>query len=248
MNFSENLLLYTLLIAVAIGVGGLLPLIQKRHVHRLPMILSLSAGLMLGSVFFHLIPEAAEYVSATSVGLYVLLGLLFFFIVERIVTVHVCEIFECEVHRIGISAMIGISLHTLLNGAALGSSLLSAHTASLSLSVFLAIASHKAPEAFSLTSVLQHTGLKRFKIVLIQVSLILMIPLGALLAYLFLQVEAERWIGRALALSAGTFLHIALSDLLPEAHRHSESKVKTTLVFLAGLAISWGMTRWLHPH
>jgi zinc and cadmium transporter len=156
--------------------------------------------------------------------------------VERFITVHICEGIDCEVHKLGVSAFIGIALHSLIDGIALGSGLL---VPGLGFVVFMAIVGHKAPEVFSLTTVLLHGEMGKSKIALVNGIIWLMVPLGALLAYAFLRDQDPGWIGKALGFSAGTFLHISLSDLLPETHKHGASKVLTSLLLLAGLLLMW---------
>ncbi len=234
-SFFADLGIYTFFIAAAIFIGGILPIFRKWDRSRLPTVISFAAGLMLGSAFFHLFPEAYEGISKEA-GIYVLLGFLFLYIIEKFITVHICEIFDCQVHHLGITAFIGIAIHTLFNGIALGSGLF---VPGLGFVVFLAVAAHKAPEVFCLTTVLLNSQAPKSKIALVNLLIILMIPVGALVAYLLLRPENTVWIDRALAFSAGIFLHISLSDLLPEAHKHSQSKIKTTLAFVVGLVIMW---------
>lgn len=225
--------------AIAVFLGGILPLIRNWDRRHLPTILSLAAGLMLGSAFFHLIPDAFSE-TGKSISIYILAGFLFLFLIEKFITVHICEIFDCEVHHLGISAFIGIAIHTLTDGIALGSGLM---VPGLGVVVFLAIVSHKAPELFSLTSVLIHSGTSRWKIFWVNLIILALIPFGAILAYGLLKPSDPNWIGRAVGFSAGTFLHISLSDLLPEAHRHSSNRVLTTLALLLGLAIMWVLAK-----
>lgn len=244
MTFFQPLALYSLAIAFAIFIGGVLPLFRHWHADRLPTILSLAAGIMLGSAFFHLMPDAYRIIGE-SVGLWVLLGFLFLYSIEKFVTVHICEALDCEVHHLGIAASIGIALHTLTNGIALGSGLM---IPGLGFVVFLAVSAHKAPEAFSLSSVLLHSNTKRSRIILVQLLNLLMIPAGAILALLFIPDGGSVWIGRAIAFSAGTFLHISLSDLLPEVHKHSHIKTYNYFAFVVGLAIMWALERYLSHH
>ena len=245
IEFFQHLGIYTLLIALAIGVGGIIPIFRHWHPDRLPVTLSMAAGIMLGSAFFHLMPEAYETVGS-QVGVYVLLGFLLLYFIEKFITVHICEMLDCEVHHLGIAAFIGIAIHTLINGIALGSGLLAT---GLGFVVFLAVVAHKAPEAFSLTSVLLHSGISRKKVILIHSMTLLMIPLGAMLAYLLIQPGHELLIGKSLAFSAGTFLHISLSDLLPEVHKHSQMKKLTFVAFVVGLGVMGLLEMWMsHSH
>jgi zinc and cadmium transporter len=233
--FFQSLGIYSAFMAVAVFLGGIVPLFRHWHRQRLPLILSFSAGLLLGSAFFHLIPEGFAS-TGVSLGAWVLAGFLFLYFVEHFITVHICEGIDCEVHKLGISTFIGIALHSLIDGIALGSGLL---VPGLGFVVFTAIVGHKAPEVFSLTTVLLHGPMSKAKIALINLCVWAMIPTGALMAYGFLRSHDPSWIGKALGFSAGTFLHIALSDLLPEVHKHGVSKALTSLLLLAGLLLMW---------
>jgi zinc and cadmium transporter len=235
ISFLKQLGFYTGIIAIAIFLGGILPTLRHWHRDRLPTILSLGAGIMLGSAFFHLMPEAYDYLGK-GVGLYILIGFLFLYFIEKFITVHICEVFDCEVHHLGIAAFIGIAIHSLTNGVALGSGLM---VPGLGFVVFLAISAHKTPEAFSLTSVFLHSGVKKTKIILVHSLILVMIPVGGLLAYLLIKPGNTLMIGETVAFSAGTFIYISLSDLLPEVHKHSQSKTANFIAFVLGLGIMW---------
>lgn len=232
-GFFSSLAIYTGVIAAAILLGGMLPTLREWHRDRLPTILSLGAGIMLGSAFFHLLPEAVEALGRNT-GIYILAGFLFLYFIEKFITVHICEAFDCEVHHLGIAAFIGIAIHSLTNGIALGSGLMAP---GLGFVVFLAISAHKTPEAFTLTSVLLHSGVKKSNILLVHCVTLLMIPIGALLAYGLIPQADLTLIAKTIAFSCGTFLHISLSDLLPEVHKHSRNKALNFVAFVAGLAL-----------
>ena len=104
-------------------------------------------------------------------------------------------------------------------------------------SVFLAIAIHKLPEAFSLSSILLHEQYKRSQIVLMHLLFISMIPLGAMAVNL-LSLRADSHVAAyAMAFSAGTFIQIAVSDLLPEVHKAEKGRLLNTLLFLLGIVL-----------
>src|SRR5262249_13741546 len=137
---------------------------------------------------------------------YVLAGFLFLYLFEKFVTVHICEALECEVHQtVGIAAAVGISAHALSDGVALGSGLL---VSELGFVVFLTIFFHKLPEAIALTTVLLHEKHGKARIIVFNLIVIAMVPIGALLVHLFAGSGNVRFAGMALAFSAGTFLHI----------------------------------------
>lgn len=241
MIFLTHAAFYFSLIVGAVLLGGILPALRHWDENKLPLFLSLSAGLMLGTSFLHLIPRSFELIGNTA-GLYVLLGLLFLYLFEKFITVHICEADTCEVHKLGISAFIGLFLHALTDGIALGAGLL---VPRLGFIVFVAIFAHKTMEAFSLTSILIHSQKNVRQIIAANGALLLAIPLGAALAYFWVGTENQKMAGMALAFSAGTFLHVALSDLLPEVHRHSKLKNQAIAFFMVGLTLMLILERYI---
>ena len=241
-SYLGNLTLYSGMISTSVVAGGIVPLFlawTRKHLHTL---LSFSAGLMLGATLIHLLPASFELMGKEA-PIWVLTGFLFLYIFEKFVTVHICEALECEVHTIGISAVVGISAHALSDGIALGSGLL---VRELGLVVFLTIFFHKLPEAFALTTILLHETHDRLKIVFFNLILIAMVPVGALLVHWFAGAGSTRFAGTALAFSAGTFLHISLSDLLPDVHKNAERRTPIFVAFLAGLGVMFLLEQVLH--
>ena len=77
------------------------------------------------------------------------------------------------------------------------------------------------------------------------IALLMAVPVGALISLLWLGSNNPQLAGIALAFSAGTFLHISLSDLLPEVHRHSAIKNQAIFFFILGLACMFGLAQYL---
>jgi zinc and cadmium transporter len=228
------------------------------------VLLSFSAGVMLGAAFFHMIPEAVEG-AGPGVASFVLVGFLVLFLLERFVLVHACaepgpvphvatpghpahphvhgDGTGCEVHTMGLAAFIGLSVHTAIDGFALGAA---SGKQALGLLVFLAILAHKIPNAFSLSAILRHEGYSRRKALAMNAAFALMVPLGAGI-YLALRdlVHAETFTSYALAASAGTFLHLAFSDILPELHRRKAVRLPVGVALFAGVALMWAL-HFLH--
>lgn len=243
MSFADSLLIYISLLAAAVFVGGMLPALKHWHPKSIPLFLSLSAGLMLGSAFVHLLPESIEIIGGKA-GPWMLGGLLFLYFFEKFITVHLCEVdSSCEVHqKLGLSAFIGLFIHSLTDGIALGVSLM---IPKLGFIVFAAIFLHKSMEAFSLTSVLVHENKSKGIMLMANAALLLAVPIGALISIQWLNSYGPQLIGIALAFSAGTFLHISLSDLLPEVHRHSSLKNQAIFFFILGLACMFALSYYL---
>jgi zinc and cadmium transporter len=145
----------------------------------------------------------------------------------------------CDVHTLGLAAFVGLSLHTIVDGFALGAA---SSERALGFLVFLAILAHKVPSSFSLSSILRAEGYSRRRALLMNAAFATMVPLGAGL-YLVLRgiVHADNFTALALAASSGTFLHLALSDILPDLHRRGGSKLKLSAALLVGIAVMWAL-------
>ncbi len=250
-NFSSQLFTYTAMISVAIILGGFLPVWVERIRRHLHVILSFSAGLMLSATLLHLIPESFELLhGAGGLGAApaVLAGFVFLYLIEKVVTVHLCEILECEAHTLGVSAVIGITAHALTDGIALGSGLM---VSQLGFIMFIIIFFHKLPEAFALSAILIHEKQSKARIIFFNALLVAMVPLGAILVKSlshFVEPSGQTVAGYALAFSAGTFLHISLSDLLPHVHEHAEKQTPILVSFLTGVLLMYAVEVLLGGH
>lgn len=144
------------------------------------------------------------------------------------------------------AAAIGLALHSLLGGVALASAEMASDHGSWAISggVFLATLLHKPADALTITSLMRRGGVRSRASHIVNFLFALMIPLGALAFSLGESTltslpfgTIESFTGAALAFSAGTFLCISLSDLLPELHFHSHDRVKLSISLLAGVGI-----------
>jgi zinc and cadmium transporter len=160
-------------------------------------------------------------------------------------------------HRLGwVGAFVGLTVHTLLAGLALGAAVSSgvdqasvegptpASVASglAGFGVFLGIVLHKPFDAFTIVALMQRSGRPRLAVHLVNAIFALVIPLGVLLfvAGADLASNAATFTTLALAFSAGTFICIAASDVLPELQFHRHDRVAMTCMLVIGLVIAWG--------
>jgi len=182
-----------------------------------------------------MVPEAYH---GGGYGAFVLVpaGFVLLLVLERYMLSHACEEPpDCEehVHRrggMGLAAFLGLSVHTLFDGLALGSAV----QEGVGLTAFIAIVAHKVPSSLSLASILKAEGRPHATILGYALLYGLMVPLGAALYFGFdAAVHHEAFAARALAFSAGTFLYIAVSDLLPHVNRHGKDRRGRNLVALA---------------
>jgi zinc and cadmium transporter len=143
----------------------------------------------------------------------------------------------------------GLSLHTLIDGVALGAAVAAeAHEqhglALYGLGTFLAVALHKPLDALSITSLMAAGGWKKSDVLLANIAFAVMCPLGAVAFVSGLAgmiADQNVAIGCALAFAAGVFLCISLADLLPEVAFHTHDRINLTLALFLGIALAWGI-------
>jgi zinc and cadmium transporter len=227
---------YAGLIFSIASLGGILPLLSKRfNEERLKLFVCLGAGLLLGMSFLHMLPEASDLVPK-SFGFWFLVGFLILLILERFVMVHACEEHGCNYHTVGLAAFAGLTIHGIIEGFALASSLFVTDFGPV---LLIAILAHKAPAGSALTSILKLAKKSNGQILLFVFGVALSGPVGLLLAYAVLQNQRlASTAGILLSISAGTFLYIAVCDLLPELHSKDSEKFKRLSAFIVGLGFA----------
>jgi zinc and cadmium transporter len=151
------------------------------------------------------------------------------------------------------AAAIGLAAHSLVGGVALASAAAAGMEVShgpgpntrgvgaLVWGVFVATLVHKPADALTIVSLMLRAGAPRPRAHLINLGFATMIPAGVALFFLGIgrlgPVMALSWTAAALAFSAGTFLCIALSDLVPELQFHSHDRLKLSLFLVAGILL-----------
>jgi zinc and cadmium transporter len=153
-----------------------------------------------------------------------------------------------------IGVAFGLSLHALLDGVALGAGVLSdsAHRGTFQwagLGVFLAILLHKPLDALSITALMQANHWSRRSQWIVNGLFALTCPLGALLFVACVPEGSQtqrQWVGVALAIAAGIFLCISLSDLLPEVQFHRHDRLKLSAALILGVLCAYAI-RYLEP-
>lgn len=249
MSAAFSLALYSGLIVLGALAGAALALLAARQQRRLGF-LAFASGVMLGAAFFHMLPEAFEQGGQRILSL-VPLGFVFLFLLERYVLVHVCEEPpDCKEHThgraLGVTAFLGLSVHTLFDGVALASAV----SQGVGMMTFGAILSHKVPSSLSLAAILKAEGRSNRSVLLYAALFGFMVPLGAAAYELlgaFLPIEEHAsWV---LAFSAGAFLYVAVADLLPNVNRHGKQGRSLQIAALAaGLLVMFALSFFTeHP-
>ncbi len=159
------------------------------------------------------------------------------------------------VHRLSWTGVaIGMMIHTFVDGVALGAAVMSDYHHNPSLAawgfgIFLAIALHQPLDAMSITTLMAAGGWSQKRQYLMTIIFSSICPFGAavfVLCIYQLGTSAGQTIGIALGFSAGTFLCISLSDLLPEVQFHRHDRLKLSAALLLGVLAAYSIG-WLEP-
>ena len=145
-----------------------------------------------------------------------------------------------------IGVAVGLSIHTLIDGVALGTAVRAEvdHSTLAGLGPFLAIVLHKPLDAVSIATLMQAGGWSRTAQNIVNLLFASMCPLGAILFLMGVRqfaMDETLVVGCSLAFAAGVFLCISLGDLLPEMEFHSHNRIKLSAALIAGVAIAWGI-------
>ncbi|MBI3616353.1 MAG: ZIP family metal transporter [Candidatus Omnitrophica bacterium] len=187
-------------------------------------IIAFAAGILLSATFFHILPEINLKTDAPLLAL----GFATFYLLEKFMMIHACGEPECDTHRIGPIAVLGMALDNITDGGgiAIGFGI----RPSLGLAITLAVVFHEIPQGMTSALIMQEAKWSRPRMLLVLALAGLLYPLGALLAG-FIPAGLQQ---KMLAFIAGAFIYIAAGDLLPEAHRRFNWKVVSCV--LAGMA------------
>jgi zinc and cadmium transporter len=238
--------LYTLgavFVVSLVSFVGVLTIAIKLDVLKkiLMFLVSLSAGALLGGAFFHLIPEAAEEAGfGINMAVLILSGIIVFFVLEKIICWRHCHIYTCDEHPHPIAFMnlIGDAFHNLIDGMIIAGSFLV--SVPLGITTTVAVIFHEIPQEMGDFGVLVHGGFGRFKALLVNFASALTAVLGAVLI-LALNLKVEAVAAYLVPFTAGGFIYIAGSDLIPELKRNITplNSLVEMLFLLVGLGIMY---------
>lgn len=229
---TDSLLIYALLIFVAAMIGGLFPLWRKWSDELLHMFVSFGAGIFIGTVFLHLLPEALSSEHAHDAAPFILIGFLVVFFIEKFLF-SLGENGSRNTHTvISVAAFLGLSVHSIIAGFGLA---VGSRFEGLDSVLFYSIITHKTTAAFSLMSLFLLAQYNKKKCLLLLLLFSLMTPFGALVLGPVLPSHEGYLLHASIGLTAGTFLYVSVGELLPEVFHTSEKKWQKLILLLLGI-------------
>lgn len=213
-----------------IAASSFLVLPEKWRGHLLPHLVSYAIGALLGAAFLALLPHAVLGAPGDvhKISMTVLIGLLMFFLLEKMVLWRHCHHDDCEVHTpedehhkhnhnhrenaAGKLVLLGDAVHNFVDGILIAAAFMT--DIQLGIVTALAVAAHEIPQEVGDFAILLHSGFSRSKALLFNILSSLTTIVGALLAYWSL-ANVEHVIPYVLAIAASSFIYVAVADLIP---------------------------------
>jgi len=220
-------LLYALIASVIvslISLIGVLALVIKDNLFKklIIFLVAFAAGGLIGGAFLDIIPEAAEYVKdITQLFLYVILGYMLFFILEKYLHWRHCHSAECKIHRFTYLNIVGDIVHNFCDGLIIGTVFLV--NIKVGIATTLAIIFHEIPHELGNFSVLVYGGFSKPKALFYNFLSSLFAIVGTIAGYYFTS-KINGFSAILLPAAAGGFIYIASCDLIPELHKEEGGK------------------------
>ncbi len=245
INALTSSLLATFIVSLISLIGVFTIRFKGKAMQRVVLFLVyMSVGALFGDTFIHLLPEAYQNESKLLTAFGIIGGLLLFFVLEKILkwrhshevdNPHHPEHREAKgIEPYAYTIIFGDALHNFIDGLLIAASFLINPTTGIATTI--AVIAHEIPQEFGNYAILLHTGMRRGQALLWNFLSALTAIVGALIPFIFV-ANHEALIAYLLPITAGGFIYIAGSDLLPELKEHT--RLRDTIAQV--LAISFGV-------
>ena len=238
------------IIVTLFSLSGILTLsMNEKTLHRvLFYLIAFSAGSILGASLFDLLPEAVELISENEVFNIIAFGFIFFFFLERFIYWYHGHGHSEEIEDdhgdppegFAYLNLLGDGIHNFIDGMVIAASF----NASIELGVTttIAVIFHELPQEMGDYGILIYAGIDKTKALVYNFIAASTVILGGLFASVFLET-VESLEGSLVAFSAGAFLYLAASELIPELQKERDLKrsLLQFIIFLLGMAVIYSL-------
>ncbi len=235
--------LYTIIATVITALSSFIGIftisLNEKTLHKiLTVLVAYSAGTILGAALFDLLPEAVELVDEHVVYPVIAFGFVFFLLLERTIYwyhghghTHEFEHEEREITEgFAYLNLIGDFIHNFIDGMIIAASFVNSVTVGVATTI--AVIFHELPQEMGDYGILVYAGVERRRALMLNFAAATSVILGGVFGSLFLEAM-ENLEGYMVAFSAGAFLFLSASELIPEMHEeHDRGKALLQLVVL----------------
>lgn len=234
--------------AVSLLGGALIFTTKKRREQAILVAMPFGAGALLAAAFFDLLPEALELGEPRELLLWTLGGFLAFFVLERSASWFHRHHEHDELHGKNASQrkliVFGDLMHNAIDGMAIGASFLV--NPALGIITTIAVSAHEIPKELGTFALLLSRGWKDRTVLLANVATAIATIVAAVGVYV-LGSDEQLPVGVLLAITAGFFLYIAASDVIPDIHEQPRKigMIQSTML-IVGIVLVGGIITLLH--
>lgn len=242
LNF--NIWIYGIISVLVVSLISLIGVFSFSINHKklekfLIYLVSLSAGALFGGAFLHLLPELIEQCPFDlKIAYFILLGIVLFFILEKIVHWHHCHhsLEKGHVHRFAIMNLVGDGVHNFLDGLIIGAAYLI--NVPLGVATTFAVIIHEIPQEIGDFGVLLKGGFSKKRALFWNFLSAIIAVFGLIVAFV-LNDFVENVNLFLIPIAIGGFIYIAGSDLIPELHKEFSIKrsIWQLLTFILGISL-----------
>ena len=253
MSILPSILGATIVVSL-FSLSGIYALsLKEGTLHRiLFVILGFSAGSILGAVYFDLLPEAVELVEEELAYVYIALGFISFFFLERFIYWyhghgHREDIEElpaipgrADTREFAYLNLVGDAIHNFIDGLVIAASYIVSSTVGVAATV--AVIFHELPQEMGDYGILIYGGFNRRRALALNFAVAISVVFGGVTA-LFLIEAVEALSGFMIAVAAGGFIYLGASELIPELHEEKTlgRSIVQFIAFLLGMALIWSL-------
>ena len=204
---------------ISLGVGAAIFLTKATRSRAVLIALPFGAGALLAAAFFDLLPESFEHGEPRTLLIWALAGFIGFFLLERLASWfhhnHEHEVHEHRHATQNTMVMIGDMLHNGIDGIAIAAAFLASPATGVVTA--LAVSAHEIPKELGTFGMMLSRGLRDRKVLLANGLTALVTVLAALFTY-YIGSAVTLPVGELLAITAGFFIYVAASDIIPDIH------------------------------
>jgi zinc and cadmium transporter len=201
----------------------------------IPWLVSYAVGALLGVSMLAILPETLEQLPPARVFATLLVGILLFFVLEKLVLWRHCHTHDCEVHDGSVfPVLVGDAFHNFVDGAVIAAAVMT--SVPLGVSTAIAVAAHEIPQEVGDFAILLHAGYSRRRALLLNVLSATASAVGAIAAFIAFDM-VPLTLPYFLALAAASFLYVAMADLIPGLHRGRTDASSLRQILLIGAGV-----------
>lgn len=235
LTYTFGAVLLASLLACAVTTAGIFAIsrYEKWGTNNAVYFMSFAAGVLVSVSFIHIIPKSIGM--NASAPLFLLAGFLALYLFNRFLNAYVCHEYERPDLSLGIIPMLGVGLHSFLDGVI--------YSVTFNVSIFTGILAaigmvlHEFPEGIVTFLLLGRGGFNKRKSAWYAfLAAAISTPLGTLVSYPIIEKIERPALGALLAFSAGALVYVGASHLLPAVER--ENKKYTLLSMVVGILVA----------